>query len=147
MGFLDKLAQMRDDSIKNMKKFANTAFMEAVLAICARVAAADGEISDSEKKKVAAAIGRTEALQVFDAAKLRTVFNEYCELAVDDFGALELPKKVKKLAGNRDAAIQAVKIGYIIANEDGNVDETEKTALRQILKELQISADEADLTL
>ncbi|MBC7996415.1 MAG: TerB family tellurite resistance protein [Leptolyngbya sp.] len=145
MSLLDKFNNLRDEAAKNMKKFANTSFMEAVLAICARVAAADGEIADSERKKVAAAIAKTEALQVFDASKLRDTFNQYCELSVDDFGCLELPKKVKKLSSNRDAAIQAVKIGYIIANADGTVDESEKTVLRQILKELGITADDAGL--
>lgn len=147
MSLLDKFNNLRDEATKNMKKFANASFMEAVLAICARVAAADGEIADSERKKVAAAIAKTEALQVFDASKLRDTFNQYCEMAVDDISSLELPKKVKKLSGNRDAAIQAVKIGYIIANADGTVDESEKTVLRQILKELVITADDADLTL
>ncbi|MBI5173382.1 MAG: TerB family tellurite resistance protein [Candidatus Obscuribacter sp.] len=143
MGFLDSIKKAAGDLTTKAKQFKNDAFKEAVISICARVAAADGTIEPAEKKAVAKAIQSFEALKVFDARELGSLFNTYCDDATDDFGIINLNNRIGKLAKNREAALTAIQIGIAIANSDGNFSADEKKVVKELLGLLKLS--EADL--
>lgn len=145
MGFIDDVKQAAADLANKAKQFKNNTFKEAVIAICARVAAADGDVSSEEKRKVAQAIQRNEALTVFNATELRDLFNKYCDDAIDDFGIVDLNNKVAKLKKNREAAITAAQIGVIIARADGNFDNDELKVMQEVLGLLGLSEAEVPL--
>ena len=145
MGFLDKLNEFKNKASQSVKRFQNDTFKEAVISICARVAAADGTIDPSEKSSVARAIQAFDALKVFDARELGQLFNSYCDDATDEFGVISLNGRIAKLANNREAALTAVQIGIAVANSDGDFAPAEKKAVRDILKLLKLS--EADLSI
>lgn len=143
MGFFDSLRKAAGDLSTKARQFANSEFKEAVISICARVAAADGTIAPAEKKAVAKAIQAFEALKVFDARELGTLFNTYCDDATDVFAIINLNNRISKLAKNREAALTAIQIGIAIANSDGNFSADEKKVVKELLALLKLS--EADL--
>lgn len=143
MGILDGFRKAAADLTNKAKQFQNSDFKEAVISICARVAAADGTIAPTEKKAVAKAIQSFEALKVFDARDLGNLFNIYCDEATDDFGIINLNNRISKLSKNRDASLTAIQIGIAIANSDGNFSGDEKKVVKELLGLLKLS--EADL--
>lgn len=147
MGLLDGLRKAGNDLVTGAKRFQNNTFKEAVISVCALIAAADGTIADSEKKSVAKAIQSFEALKVFDPRELGNLFNSYAVDAVDDFGRINLVKNISKLAGNREAALMAIQIGIVIANSDNDFAPEEKKVVREILSTLKLSEADLGITL
>jgi tellurite resistance protein TerB len=117
-------------------RYTNLDFRDAVLAICAMVAAADGIIQTEEKEKVKKLITSNQALSHFTPSKLGGQFEDYVKLALDEFAVLDLEKIVGKLRGKTDQADMAVKIGLIIANADGVFEASEKARMIVIIKKL-----------
>ncbi|MEU3093134.1 tellurite resistance TerB family protein, partial [Streptomyces massasporeus] len=74
------------------------AFRDASMAMCALVAAADGTIDPSERRKVAQLITTNEVLQNFPAEDLQRRFDDNCnKLAADfDFGKVSVLQEVAK---------------------------------------------------
>lgn len=144
MSFLDELknnANAVKDKVKaSAAKFKSQDFRDAVLAISALVAAADGTIDQSERDKVKRLIMNNEALSHFTPSDLGKQFEAYIPKALDEFAALDLFKIVGKLRGKVDEADMAVKIALIIANADGNFADSEKTVVRDIIAKLGLQA-------
>lgn len=139
MGIFTGIQDWANNAAAGVKKFANSNFKEAVVSICALVAAADGTIDPSERTKVAQAIQRNEALKVFDASELGRLFTKYADEALDEFGLIDLYSRVGKISGNREAAITAARIGVAIANADGDFAPAEKTRMGEILGALKLT--------
>ena len=80
INMLDKLKAAilagKDTLTKEIGKFKNRAFMEATVAGCALVAAADGSVSSEEKQKMATFIKNSDELKVFDMADVIAFFNK-----------------------------------------------------------------------
>lgn len=125
-----------------MAQYNNSTFRNATMAVCALVAASDGQIEKEEKSKVANLIGKNELLQCFNATELRDLFLQYCEEAVDEFTRLELVNHVRKLRGNAAQADTAMRIACIIANADGDFEEEEKKVVRELCGVLALSSSE-----
>jgi tellurite resistance protein TerB len=70
MSFFDtlkeKASEARDKLVTEVGKFKNREFMEACVAGCGLVAAADGSIDSSEKQKMMKFIQQSNELKVFD---------------------------------------------------------------------------------
>lgn len=125
-----------------LAQFNNAQFKKAAMATCALIAAADGEIEAEEKKKVANLIQKNDLLQVFNAAELRDLFLEYAEQASDDFDKIDLLGYIGKLKGNEEQSIMCVRIGLVIANADGEFEDSEKKVVAEICKSLGLNAAE-----
>lgn len=140
-------AAARDKMKTEVAKFKNNDFMEAVVAGCALVAAADGDISSDEKQKMAAFINRSEELSVFDMTKVIESFNKIVEGFEFDaaIGKIEAMKKIGKLRGKDEAARTMVRVCCVIGAADGDFDADERKVVAEICTELGLSPTEFDL--
>ncbi|WP_432493674.1 tellurite resistance TerB family protein [Kineococcus auxinigenes] len=138
MGFLDNLRSkgaLAGDQLKTrVAQFKSKDFAEASMATCALIAAADGKIDPSERQKTAAFIGSHDVLAAFDAAQLRDSFDRYCgKLSSDyDFGKIEALQAVGKLRGKPDQARAVVQVGVLVGGADGDFDDDERRAVRDV---------------
>lgn len=137
----------RDALANEMTKFKNADFMEACVAGCALVSAADGEISSAEKLKMTGFIQNSKELKVFDLTKVIASFNGYCEkFSFDEqIGRAEALKSVAKIRSKPDAARLLVRVCIAIGSSDGNFDDQERAVCRQICNELSLSPADFEL--
>jgi tellurite resistance protein TerB len=137
----------RDKIADEVSKFRNQEFLEAVVAGCALVAAADGDISSDEKQKMAGFIQGSKELKAFDMAKVITSFNGYCEKFEFDqhIGRAEALKSIGKLRKKPDAARLLVRVCCAIGAADGDFDADEQQVCRVICQELGLTPSEFDL--
>lgn len=123
------------------------AFRDASMAMCALVAAADGSVDDSERRRVASLIGTNEVLQNFPAEELQARFNDYCEkLAADfEFGKVSVLQVIGKASKKPTEARAVVQIGIVIGGADGEFDQTERAVVREACHTLGVPPEEFDL--
>ena len=129
-------------AMTKVAQFNNANFKNATMAVCALVAASDGDIEKEEKSKVANLIGKNEMLAAFNATELRDLFLSYCDKATDEFTRLDLLNLVRKLKGTTDQADMAIRIALSIANADGEYEEAEKKVVKELCGVLGISPAE-----
>ena len=151
MGFLSKLKdgamEMQSQLVSQVHQFKNKNFAEATMAVCALVAAADGNIDANERRKTASFIISNDTLKVFDVSQLQKSFNSYCDkLNTDfDFGKIDLLQVISKLKKSPAQARAAVQVAIIIGNADGIFDDDEKKVVTEICHSLGIAPSEFDL--
>ena len=140
-------AQARERIATEVSKYRNKEFMEAVVAGCALVAAADGTVTPDEKQKMAKFIERSEELKVFEMREVIQTFNGIMEGFDFDpaIGKIEAMKKVGKLRGNEDAGRTMVRVCCAIGAADGDFDADERKMVAEICKELGLDPAEFDL--
>ncbi|SFB35069.1 tellurite resistance TerB family protein [Azotobacter beijerinckii] len=137
----------REKLALEVSKFRNREFMEAVVAGCALVAAADGEINSREKQKMIGFIQNSNELKVFDLQEVIKAFTDIClKFEFDaEIGRAEALRTVCKLRGKDDAARLLVRVCCAIGNSDGEFDESERAVCRTICAELGLSPDDFGL--
>lgn len=141
---LDKLksalSQGRDALSKEVGRFKNRSFLEAVVSGCALVAAADGTISSEEKQKMADFIKNSDELSVFDMADVIDQFNKVTSKFDFDhsIGEAEALKTIGKLRNDTDAARLMVRVCMAVGSSDGDFDASEQEVVRKIAKELTL---------
>ncbi|SEI52199.1 tellurite resistance protein TerB [Azotobacter beijerinckii] len=137
----------REKLALEVSKFRNREFMEAVVAGCALVAAADGDINSREKQKMIGFIQNSNELKVFDLQDVIKAFTDIClKFEFDaEIGRAEALRTVCKLRGKDDAARLLVRVCCAIGNSDGEFDESERAVCRTICAELGLSPDDFGL--
>ncbi len=143
----DKGNEARTRLTSEVSKFRNRTFMEATIASCALVAAADGNISSEEKQKMAGFIRNSEELKHFDTAEVITFFEKVvANFEFDaEIGKAEALKLVGRLKGKDEQARIMVRVACAIGASDGNFDEKEQNVVRKICVELGLAPTEFDL--
>jgi len=143
----DKVNTMNASLQTNIGKFKNAEFANGTMAMCALIAAADGEISGQEKGKIATLITQNEMLKIFPAAELKTKFDHFCDkITADyDFGKIEAIQAISKLKSKPDQARAVIQVGIIIGGADGNFDVAEKRAVKEACNAVGISPADFDL--
>lgn len=151
MALWDQLKNRTNDMNSQLKlksgQFKNKDFAKASMAMCALIAAADGSIDDTERRKVVGLISNNDVLSIFKAEDLRKDFDFYCDkLSSDfDFGKLEAVQTIGKLKKKPEDARAVVQIGIIIGGADGSFDDSEKKVVRDACFALGIDPTEFDL--
>jgi len=151
MSFFDNLKQkaqeLRGQLTQEISKYRNREFMEACVASCALVAAADGSVSSAEKQKMMKFIQQSDELKVFDTKEVIDFFNKVTGNFDFDFdiGKAEALKSVGKLRAKPDAARLMVRVCMAIANSDGAFDDKEKQVIREICRDLGIAPEDFGL--
>ncbi len=137
----------RESLATEMTKFKNAEFMEACVAGCALVSAADGEISSAEKMKMTGFIQNSNELKVFDIRKVIEIFNSYCDkFAFDEqIGRAEALKAIAKVRSKPEMARMLVRVCIAIGSSDGNFDDSERTICRIICNELGLNTNDFGL--
>lgn len=143
----DNTLAARDKLVAEVNKFKNREFMEAVVAGCALVAAADGDISSEEKKKMIGFIQNSDELKVFELSQVIDTFNKICSKFEFDasIGKAEALKLVGALRKNTEAARLMVRVCCAVGSADGSFDASEKAVVSQICKELGLNPADFDL--
>lgn len=151
MSFLDTLKQKAGEARSKLAtevgKFRNREFMEACVAGCALVAAADGSIDSAEKQKMMKFIQQSDELKVFDAKDVITFFNKIADNFEFDneIGKAEALKVIGKLRSKPDAARLMVRVCCAIGSADGNFDDKEKQIILAMCRDLNIPSDDFGL--
>ncbi|TWH64846.1 tellurite resistance protein TerB [Azomonas agilis] len=137
----------RDKLAAEVTRFKNRDFMEAVVAGCALVAAADGEISAAEKQKMVGYIQNSKELNVFDLKEVIQLFQETCQKFEFDhqIGKAEALRVIGKLRKQEDAARLLVRVCCAIGAADGQFEESERAVCRLLCAELGLNSAEFDL--
>ena len=151
MSFFDNFRQsvtdLTQDLTSKVNQFKNNDFAEASMAICALVAAADGNIDSDERRKTASFIANNDTLKVFDTTDLQARFNKYCDKLNNDFdfGKIETIQSISKLKSKGDQARTIIQVGIIIGGADGSFDTDEKAVVAESCRAVGINPAEFDL--
>lgn len=129
-----------------VSKYKNQGFLDAAMAGCALIAAADGKIGSEEKQKMLKFVQGSEALKVFGADVVIATFNKAAaKIEADaDFGPAELLQTIGRFKGKPEAPT-LVRLCIAIGSSDGNFDELEKKVARGICRELGLNPADFDL--
>lgn len=138
MSFFDRvkgaITSGRDELSRQVGRFKNKKFMQGTVAVCARIAIASDGVSSEEKQKMIGFLRSSEELKVFDTSEVIEFFNKL--IASFDFdieiGKGETMKYILALKDQSGAAQLALRVGIAVAKSDGNFDQDEKLASREI---------------
>jgi tellurite resistance protein TerB len=141
------VAATREKLTTEVGKFRNREFMEGLVAGCALVSAADGNIDSAEKQRMTGFIQNSAELKVFDLGDVIKSFNAYCEKFEFDaeIGKAEALRAVGKLRSKPDAARLLVRVCRAIGSADGDFDESERAVCRTICTELDLNPADFEL--
>ncbi len=130
-----------------VSRFKNKDFMDAIVAGCAVVAVADGTIDSAEKQKMAGYIGRTEQLKVFNMSEVIDRFNHFAGNMEFDVmvGKQEALRTIAKFKSKPEVGRVIVGVCCAIGAADGDFDELEKAAVRDICNVLNLQPGEFGL--
>ena len=150
MGFFDdlksKATQIQASLSQEVARFNNKNLMEGVLAGCALVAAADGNISREEKEKMLGFVRNSEALKHFDQNMVVDAFQKHIGKIEFDFtlGKIEALKVISKIK-KPDEARLLVRVCCAIGSSDGDFDSQERGVVREICQDLGLNPAEFDV--
>ncbi|MEU4148845.1 TerB family tellurite resistance protein [Streptomyces sp. NPDC026659] len=143
----ESAATMQTQLVAKKNDLKSGAFRDASMAMCALVAAADGTVDPSERRRVAQLIAGNEVLQNFDAMDLQRRFEANLDrLTADfDFGKVSVLQEVAKAKKKPAEARAVVQIGIVIGGADGNFDKDEQAVVREACYTLDLPPHEFDL--
>ena len=122
----------------------NKDFLEAVCAACALVAAADGDIEESEKRKVVSIVtGHAELGKLYQQNVIEQTAETMFRRAKDVSGRNQLARELDDIKSRQDGATMAEDVYLIaldIANADGEIEPQEDAVLKKIATRLGVDA-------
>lgn len=145
-GLSEKAQKMRDQMRDEMKRYKNKDLMEAIVAGCAMVAAADGSIGSDEKSKMMGYLRSSDEMKVYDTDTVIKTFNKYAGQFEFDtgIGTGEAMKVIGKFKDKPEAQL-IVRVCCAIGASDGNFDDDEKKVVRRMASELGLNPADFDL--
>lgn len=151
MSFFDnlktKMGELRTGLEDGLKKHKNKNTLNAMMAGCAYVAAADGKIAPEEKQKMVNLVRNSSVTSVFDAGEAIAIFNGFAEKFEFDFqvGKSEALLAIAKIKNDSGVARLVIRGCIIIGGADGDFDASEKAVVAEICRELGQNPSEFDL--
>ncbi|WP_430984957.1 tellurite resistance TerB family protein [Klebsiella pneumoniae] len=132
------LTSGREELTRQVGRYKNKKFMQGTVAVCARIAVASDGVSSEEKQKMIGFLRSSEELKVFDTAEVIEFFNKLVTSFDFDLeiGKGETMKYILALKDQPEAAQLALRVGIAVAKSDGNFDDDEKSAVREIARSL-----------
>jgi tellurite resistance protein TerB len=146
-GFQNWLSNTKSSLKDGVKRFKNKELMDAIVAGCAIVAAADGSIDASEKQKMSGFLGRSEELKVFNMSDVIDRFNHFVGNLEFDIlvGKQEALRAIAKFKGKHEIGRIIVGVCCAVGSADGNFDDKEKSIVRDICNVLDLTPGEFGL--
>lgn len=116
--------------------------MEAVVGGCLLVAAADGEIEQSEIEKMQKLMCANDALSAFKPSEINAVIERFTELLETDFdfGKKKILDEISEIASDKTQCEDVLVCMIAIAKTDGKIDDSERKVLLQVAKMLRLNA-------
>ncbi|PWI16811.1 tellurium resistance protein [Streptomyces sp. Act143] len=123
------------------------AYRDASMAMCALVAAADGQVDASEMQQMESMILTNEVLQNFPPEQLRTRFHKHVDQLTRNFaqGRSEALQDIAKAAKKPAEARAVIQTGIVIAGADGHFSQAEQMVLREACAALNLNPAEFQL--
>lgn len=122
----------------------NKDFLEAVCAASALVAAADGDIEESERRKVVSIITNHPSLsKLYQSNVIETTADTMFKRAKEASGRQQLARElddIKSRPNGSQMAEDAYLVALDIANADGEVEPAEDAVLKKIAARLGVDA-------
>lgn len=120
----------------------NRDFLEAVCAASALIAAADGDLEDSERQKAVRILTNHPVLgKLYKQNDIENCLESMFKRAKDNSGRLQLARELDDIK-KRDTGAQMGEDVYLIASDvagaDGEVDDKEKEMLKKIAGRLGV---------
>lgn len=150
MAFTDWLKRnvtdARDAMNAEITKFKSKDLLEAVVAGCAMVAFADGNVSSEEKQKMMGYLKGSDQLKPFNQSDVIKIFNKYVEKFGFDsgIGTGEAMQAIGKFRDKPQAQL-VVRVCCAIGAADGDFDDDEKKVVRRMCSELGLNPADFDL--
>jgi tellurite resistance protein TerB len=150
MSFTDWLkknvADAREALNTEIIKFKSKDLLEAVVAGCALVAYADGNVSSEEKQKMMGFLRISDQLKAFDPGDVIKIFQKYVEKFEFDntIGVGEVMQAVGKFRGKPQAQL-VVRVCCAIGAADGDFDQNERAVVRRMCSELGLNPSDFNL--
>lgn len=147
MSFLNSLKSLTSKASSEVSdqfnRIKNRDIMLAVVAGCTYVAYADGRVSQEEKNKMLGFLQNSECLKMYKSDDVIDTFGKFSrKFEFDkDMGIAEVFKALGSIT-KVDEKKLIVRACIMIANSDGNFDQSEKEAVRKICKELSLDSSE-----
>lgn len=146
-GLMKKIAGAASKEVK-AEYGQNKDFMEAVLAASALVAAADGDIEESERRKVVSIITNHATLsKLYQANVIEQTAETMFKRAKDASGRQQLARElddIKSRPGGMQMAEDVYMIALDIAGSDGEIEPQEDAVLKKIAARLGIDTSKFD---
>ncbi|GGX43761.1 hypothetical protein GCM10010321_70370 [Streptomyces chartreusis] len=123
------------------------AYRDASMAMCALVAAADGNVDPAERQHVESLILNNDVLQNFPSEQLRQRFNKHVDQMSFNFqqGKAEALQEIAKAAKKPTEARAVVQTGFVVAGADGYIAPAEEQVLREACSVLGLPTQEFGL--
>lgn len=150
MSFTDWLkknvTEARETLNTEITKFKSKDLLEAVVAGCALVAYADGNVTSEEKQKMMGFLRTSDQLKVFDTGDVIKIFQKYVEKFEFDntIGVGEVMQAVGNFRGKPQAQL-VVRVCCAIGAADGDFDAKEKAVVRRMCSELGLNPSDFSL--
>jgi tellurite resistance protein TerB len=140
-------AAARERVMSEVARYKNKDVMQAIVASCAAMAFADGNVSSDEKKKLYGLLQNSDVLKVYSTDEVLAFFNQVVAKFEFDFdiGLAEALKTIGKVKKDEGAARHVVRASIMIGKSDGNFDDKEKDVARTIARELGLNPTDFDL--
>jgi tellurite resistance protein TerB len=138
----------RKGVVDEISRYRNRDFLDAIVAGCAMVAAADGTISASEKQKMFGFLRSSEELKVFGSSDIIASWDGIMQKFDFDveIGSLQALAIIAKVRRNQRAAKLLVRVCCLIGAADGNFDDDEKHVVARICRELALDPKDFGIT-
>ena len=112
MGFFNdlktSLTKIISDAEQDIRRYKNKDVLDALMASCALIAAADGYVSPEEKRKMVGFVQSSPITKIYDTDEAIKLFNAHADRLQFDFalGKVEILRVVgkQKRAAKKDAA-------------------------------------------
>ncbi|MFM5185751.1 tellurite resistance TerB family protein [Aeromonas veronii] len=148
MSFFDKVrktfSEGRAELVAQVGRFKNKKFMEGTVAVCAYIATSSKGADSGEKQKMMGFIKNSDELKVFDTSEVIAFFKKLEDgYQFDaDIGKGEMMKYILALKGDEGAAQLSLRVGVAVAKSDGDFDDAEKQAVKEICMALGFDPSE-----
>ena len=129
---------------ERLHRHRDRSFLKAAMAASALAAYADGTVSLSERYSIDEMLSNLERLKIHDPHKAIQILNEYLHALQDnpETAQVVLIGKLKRIAGDREAADLIARIALAICYADGHFNYAERLQFDEICQTLGLDAKE-----
>ena len=132
---------------ERLHRHQDRAFLKAAMAASALAAYADGTVSLSERYSIDDMLENVERLNIHDPDKAVQILNDYVHALESDPESAQsvLIGKLKRIAGDREAAELIARIAYAVCHADDQFNYAERLQFAEICQTLGVDAKELSL--